>query len=511
MRRLALSFVVLLPLAACSAEPEVATSDEPLNYDLHAPGTVPSRFANPNRAYLPIREIASLKSLGALSATMQSVLGRVDGILVNKPADGWVTIEELVRAEQPDAWPGFFDEEQAAFPAIWDLMEAPDAVGTEMAELPSATPINRTIPSGQPVHPVKTIAELPAEWQTTMMRLERLHNGDGDVNTVAYADVTAALAAPAPFTAAEVEHLKALEKLLRETATVTPGHAVIEVPNPGAADVPLYSDLGVSLVSHRTIKLTGVRHAHSYPSSSSIPWETPITTALSLSAVDDLEVLPPEGKKVIFIRPTGKAFQYSRPSRLPEGTSLCRDTLLIVEIWSEGVRTDARRVPCKASQSGTKKADLSRYFDYEIIAPDGTPLVANPTATSSVTTGMLGRKMEFVYERTEATYPGVNASIVTSLATPKFALPPARYRISYDGEPFVVEVFASGAVLADYRGETFRLDLAWDRDGSAIFWGRISGSSSTSVPRVDRPYLLPNGKVWLPSVRDLALTLGHRI
>lgn len=506
-------FVLLaVPLFACGFEPETEEVGEG-SYEFHAPGSVQSRFADPAKTYHARRSIRLLQDLGAITPLEAEVATRVDGIIANKPADGWVSVEELVTAEQADKWPAFFDDEQATFPALWSLMAAPDGKGPDMALPPALTATDRSTAAGEPAAPVVAITALPAEWQTAVRRLEKLHDDDDDDTTVSLADVLAGIAKPGAFTTAELDALRKTEQWLRDRATNTPGRALVRVPEPGTSDHVLFDDRGVRITVHRTTTLEGTRRAESYPMGSPIQPEIPILTSIQAVADEVVEIENKAGGTLIVTTSKGQYCRYDGTVRLgPQSGALCAEgTPVALEIWRGGKRVDGAFAKLRGVSTAKRPVDLSAYADHDVELEDGTPLSLNITKTrSGYGGGVLGAAYDFVYEKVAKSYAGVDPAVVAKIAPATFALPAARYRTSYGSEVFTVEVREPGVVYGGVNGKWERMTPAVTTDGRKL-WGIVPKPGYGAPGHyARRPYLFADGKVYLTAGFPV-LTEANRI
>lgn len=512
-----LPLVSAVSLAACRAD--VAEPDpDTTTYDFYAPGTVASRFAQPGKTYLPRRPIATLTRLGALDGPKESVARRIDGIIANRPADGAISIDELVRAEQGDKWPGFLDEEQALFPALWALMVGPDGKGPDMAP---RTPISHgedlSTSASSAVPVVMKVAELPAELQTAAKRLERLFDKDGDDATVAVEDADAAIAQPAAFTPAEVEDIRKIAALLRSRATNTAGRAIVRVLAPGQEDFSLFDDRGLKIVEHRTVSFSGVRKVQqSLMASFRDP--RPVQNKVTMKVERAVDFFPPEGVTIVVVRSDGMHCLYAGATRITTSTPSCgQDTPVAIEHWKGGTRIDGAFTRLDWTSSWTADVDLSVWADYDFVLADGTQLVQNWTRTVPGTgyDNLYGATAEFVYERTARKVAGVDDAIVARLAPPAFKLPFGRYRTKHGDEVFEVEVRANGVVHAGVeRGRPpATLERLWPviGDGDAKAWARVPAAAfGFPADYIERPGLRPDGTVLLSNGFPV-LTAANRL
>lgn len=505
MRSLACLAVLPLLVGACAADPIEAEPDTD-SYDFHGPGTVSSRFADPKATYLPRRSIQTLGRLDALTPAQAAVAKRVDGILANRPADGWVSVDELVRAEQADKWPAFLDEEQALFPAIWALMKAPEGKSPNMAAPFAASRVEDLSTSAtSAVPPVLKVAQLPPELQTTARRLERLFDHDGDDDTVAVADAESAVAQPGAFTPAEVDDLRKIAAFLRASATNEGGRAVVRVPAPGKTDRVLFQDRGIAVSASRTVSFTGARRTTGSSVGSFSEKVFPIISTVTMKVDDAVDLAIPAGTTLVVVKSDGDQCVYEASQRLPAYEALCPSkSAVVLELWKGGVRIEGALAKLTSAASSTTDVDLSAYADYDFVLDDGTPLqqVWTRTAKGFDAFQQGNSSAEFTYERAARQVPGVDASLVAKLAPPTFDLPLGRYRTSFGEEVFEVEVRANGVVHAGVgkKAPPKKLERLWPVVGNFGEWGTKSWRTLVKGPNgyeIDRPALRPDGTVLL--------------
>lgn len=496
---------LLLPVLACHVE-TASPDPDTASYDFYAPGTVTSRFADAGKTYLPRRNLWLLSHLGALSAAEASVAKRVDGIIANRPADGWVSVDELIRAEQGDKWPAFLDDEQALFPNLWALMAAPAEKGPDMADfsLPKPEDLSTSATSAVPL--VLTIAELPPELQTTARRLERLFDQDGNDDTVAVADAEAAIAQPSAFTPAELADLQKLAALLRARATNIAGRALVRVPAPEKTEHKLYDDRGLSIVATRSVSFSGSRTVGIGPVGwrGPFPPDLPVHTKVTMNVSQEAVLSPPPGVTVVIVQSTGETCVFEAPTQLSTTKHLCVEkTPVAIELWKGGQRVGSSFALLTYAHTNTFAVDVSTYADYDFVLPDGTQLVQNWTRTEKGDgyTGLRGAKAEFVYERAPRQVPGVDAAIVAKTAPPTFELPFGRYRVRFGDDVFEAEIKPNGIVYAGVNRYTppTKLERLWpalgDYQKSWVRLRELPNGGFADEP--ERPGLRPDGTVLL--------------
>ncbi len=135
-RRLTL---LTLVLASCSQSPGDWYPPDPPSgkadgFDFLAGSSIPSQFVDTSRRYLRQRRIGVLSDVG-LDADHLALANRVDGVMANSPADGYLHVAELVKMEQPGVFDSLFPSEQAMLADLWKLMLVPTQ---EIHVMPSA-------------------------------------------------------------------------------------------------------------------------------------------------------------------------------------------------------------------------------------------------------------------------------------------------------------------------------------------------------------------------------------
>src|SRR5262249_54485299 len=133
-----LASAALLSACAGSGDPEsVSTNDSELNGFIVPGASINSPNVDPKQSYLTRRSISDLWYVGALPPDMASIAQRVDGIIANKPADGFLSIDELLTIEQPPYSKGLFPAEKLAAAKLWTLMQT-NAVPVASPVVPAA-------------------------------------------------------------------------------------------------------------------------------------------------------------------------------------------------------------------------------------------------------------------------------------------------------------------------------------------------------------------------------------
>jgi hypothetical protein len=203
-----LSALLVLSSTACTASEGAGATDIEAETAENAVitrvsgSTTGSNYADGSKTYLSVRTIVTLARVGALNGVLHDVALRADGIIANQPADGRVSLKELVRLEEPTIFGTLFPEEKAALPKIWELMETTSSGATALpavGPLPAVAALDQSQPAGTLTEPTELdIASLPGDLQAIARRVQLSLNADGNASTIALADLTAALASPAP-------------------------------------------------------------------------------------------------------------------------------------------------------------------------------------------------------------------------------------------------------------------------------------------------------------------------
>ena len=235
--------LALAVLAACTT----ASSDDPsdaVESDVtRVPGSsIGSAHVDPAKTYLRRRNVRNLYSTTTLDREAIDVAERVDGVIANKPKDGFVSIDELVAMEKPPQSTVLFPNEKAALPRIWAVMEigavAPvvNLVGAPAGDLPLKDRITTKLTPPSPIVVTKMpVASLSYDLRTVASRIELAYDDDADPATISPADVASAKANPAPFTSSEVALMDriAAEQRARGTSTAS---AKLVLPYDGVLD-----------------------------------------------------------------------------------------------------------------------------------------------------------------------------------------------------------------------------------------------------------------------------------
>ena len=243
------SSVLVLGLVAASAacappadEPGDATETAESSVARVPGNTIGSAFVDPSKTYLRRRKTGNLLITRALDAEAYALAERVDGIIANKPRDGYVTVEELVAMEQPAQFTLLFPAEKATLPRIWNALEIgamPPVINLAGAPLGDKTLADRVQPVLTPPSPIVlsklAISTLPYNLRNVASRVELGYDDDGDPTTISPGDVAAAKATPGPFTQSELD---AIAKIAEEhrTRAVSTASARLVFPYDGVAE-----------------------------------------------------------------------------------------------------------------------------------------------------------------------------------------------------------------------------------------------------------------------------------
>lgn len=244
LSRQALPLASLAALAAACVAPStseaVATDESAVSTVSGA--SIQSAYVDPGKTYLRRRSVRNLGVATALDRAAIELADRVDGVLANKPRDGFVTIDELVAMEQPAQAAVLFPQEKASLPRIWEALEvgplAPvvSLAGAPAGDRPLKERITTALTRPSAVVPAAvSIASLAYDLRTVAARVQLAYDADGDPSTIAPADVAAAKANPAPFTSAELKLVDRIALALRAAGSAT-ASAKLVVPYDGVRD-----------------------------------------------------------------------------------------------------------------------------------------------------------------------------------------------------------------------------------------------------------------------------------
>jgi hypothetical protein len=458
-----LSFVVIATDMGCAAPGEIgpegdATADgEDELIGRVAGSSISSPNAKASATYLTARRVDTLQQVGALTGTALDLASRVDGIIANQPADGRVSVQELLQIEKPGFIETLFPEEKAALKKVWEMLETTRGVATNVTLPPNLTleAVDVSTVAGAPIKPAKlAIASLDPTLATDARRLELTRNDDGDAETVTEADLDAAIATPGPYTPEEVKSFQAIKALFLARAG-TALHAKLQVTDPGATS-KLLATWGPAKVTFDQVVSYQERRSRTFWSGnrSSSSLDVNITAGLNRAAN---VALPPNHFLVILDEASesevvSKGGAIEKPAAGPS----------TVEVWSGGARLARFRAKLPAFASTQENKDLRDFGDYAFVTKSGAPLVRNVTAAK-----MNGNSADTVYATwsydttAKPTPAGAEPWVLSELVTPRFPLPPGRYEVPVPSLPgLLVDLYPEGIVrVTRPDGQTTRSRL----------------------------------------------------
>ena len=320
---------------------------------------ISSAYASPNATYLSVRSLDTLGQVGALGGVVGALARRADGIIANQPADGRVSVKELLRLEKPDVLKTLFAEEKAALPQVWALLETVNAAPTvtpNVATLPALQVTDVSTPAGTLTPPATlTVASLPPELQTIASRVELSYDKDNDDTTVAASDLVAALAKPGPYTPAEIERIKQIQATFAARASSS-YRAIAQVTAPFAKSTSLGTFGSVSLSVEDGLFVTegstmDDNRGRAEQFSSRLYGGVARTVKLQTTGEVKVVLVYEKTEKEVVVDPSNVALQ--------TGTTT-------LEVWSGGVRQSAHRVRFTKdlSTSAPQYTDMDAWRDY---------------------------------------------------------------------------------------------------------------------------------------------------
>jgi hypothetical protein len=425
--RLAFGVLPLLALkvVACS-EPEEIVADTASATIHRVPGTsIASPNVDASATYLSVRRIDTLQAVGAIPGQLGALARRVDGIIASQPADGRVSVSELLQIEKPGFIETLFPEERAQLPALWKLLETTDdpATPVTLPALVTMDVVDVSTPAGSPIEPESLdIASLPARLQRTAQRLELTQDSDSDPTTITKADIAAAIASPGPYTPAEIKDLETILEIFLERAGTSLA-ARVQVPEPVSTTATLATWGGATLGFAQRIEYSEQRRHTRFGSSTDGALDVRIEARL----VREARITLAGDQKLVVLDETRET-----ESVVTGGTTLKTEGgVSTIEVWSGGVRTGIFRAELPAIATVDEKTDLSRYADYAFVTPSGATLIRNvASATVQRSSSSTTWSAQFTYDT--ATRPpsgGVDTQALGMIATPKAPVTPGRYEV----------------------------------------------------------------------------------
>ncbi len=399
-----------------AAEEVVASSDADVVTRVDGSATG-SGYAKAGTKYLSVRRVDVLAQVGALEGVLGTVADRVDGIIANKPADGRISIDELVKMEQPAIFNTLFPEEKAALPALWALLETTNAApknAVPVGTLPALTAQDQSVPAGTLSTPASlAIAQLPAALQQPARRVELTYDADGDAQTIARTDLDQAIANPAPYLPAEITAFEQI-KAQFTARSVSSFQTKVDLPKPDEKVTTLTSLGAAKIVVTDSVVVRETRSL--WHSNANYP-EGRLQVSLSAEGKRTLAVeTNTPGDRVVFIHEDSEneAVMDAQPKSVERGN-------VTFEIWRGGKRIESTRVKFADSVTAESRTqDLSQYADY-VATAGGAPLFRNVVTASERGVYNAGRSWEasFLYGATATPNPPTaSGAALSRLATP---------------------------------------------------------------------------------------------
>lgn len=414
-----------LQVVACS-EPEEIVADTASATIHRIPGTsIASPNVDPSATYLSVRRIDTLEAVGAIPGELGALARRVDGIIASQPADGRVSVSELLQIEKPGFIETLFPEERAQLPALWKLLETTDdpATPVTLPALVTVDAVDVSTPAGSPIEPASLdIASLPARLQRTAQRLELTQDSDSDPTTITKADIAAAIASPGPYTPAEIEDMKTILELFLERAGTSLA-ARVRVPEPVSTTATLATWGGATLGFVQRLEYSEQRGHTRFEGSP----DGSLSVWIEARLVREAPVTLAGDQKLVVLDETRETESVVTNN----GTLKTEGGVSTIEVWSGGVRTGIFRAELPAIATVDEKTDLSRYADYAFVTPSGATLIRNvASATVQRSFSSTTWWAQFTYDTATRPPSGrVDAEALEKLATPKPPVAPGRYEV----------------------------------------------------------------------------------
>ncbi len=383
-----------------------------------------SAFAKATSSYYPSRTIATLEKVSALDAETRAALLRADGIIAAQPSDGKVSLEELVRLEAPEFDRVLLPGERAGRARAWRLMEAPK--NKQPAYLPAAgafAPVVNVVRAPGKIDRRESIPLAKVSADVALVRLQQAYDVDGKKTTIAMVDCDEALAAPGPFTPAEIEIIRtARDTIARQL--LAPGTARLEVEAPKKESKVLGTVAGIKL---RQVRTTSYGEERGAPSGGGMQVSR---FAARRDSVVRFEGIPADAT-LVSVRVTALPFGPTGPFTIDEVATptpaVDPETNLpiagaydwsgaegVVEIWRGGRRRSAVSL-AKLHELGY--VALERYTDFDLVA------AGKVLAKNAVSADARASTVRFAYQGTAAPPSGgATQADVDRLATPPIDL-----------------------------------------------------------------------------------------
>ena len=444
-RTLKIGSILLLALAsACASSPDDSiwmpaggAGGKADGFTTIKGSDIPSAYVDASKSYMIARKIANLSTVGALDATETKLAGRIDGIIANLPADGQMSLAELVRMENPTINSSLFADEKAALPKLWKLMEAPDSNDTLYGPKDNFGIVDDSAPPAAAVPPASlAITSLATALQDPATRLENVYDSDGDTTTVTLSDLAMGVANPASFTPTEVTAFGTIQAVFRTQAVATSAAQIVVSPGPGTVDTT-GSLGGASYRITGTVEIDEDRNLN---------YTTLTTTLVAKQSLAANATLPTGAQVLVINQDTGAetVFGAGTVPSFPGGEYL-------YEVWKAGARSFSTNaeLPAMTTQS---TIDLGNDLDYTLTS-GLTDLVRNVRATtgSGYTTSM-----HATFDTAAVTPPAmVDANVVKGMSSPTVTLPVGRY--SFPQQNVVLYVYPNNVVWVSMSGSMARM------------------------------------------------------
>ena len=403
---------------------------------------IPSAYADPNKSYILSRNIANLSTVGALDSVEAPLAKRIDGIIANMPADGQLSLPELVRMENPTIHASLFPEEQAALPTLWKLVEAPDPNDTVHGPKDNFGVFDDSTPPAAAVPPSSlAISSLATELQAPATRLENLYNSDNDATTVTLADLAQGVANPASFTPTEVTAFGTIQAVFRTKAVAQSDAKIVLSPGPGQTAV----DATLGPAAFHMVGATKVDETRTV-------YESQFNVTFVATQTLSSTVTLPTGVQLLVINQDTGGETVITTGTVP---NLGRG-VYVFEAWSNGQRSFSTNaeLPTMTAQTQISLADK---LDYTLVS-GLQPLVRNLNSSSAMYNGYYVYTVHYTYDPMTIPPPsGQSQQAVAAVASPTLTIPVGRYSLAQAGANVKLLVYPNNAVWFNNYGTLTRL------------------------------------------------------
>jgi hypothetical protein len=399
---------------------------------------IPSTNVDPNKRYMLSRRIDGLQMVGALDMVQDPLVRRIDGIIANMPADGNLHLAELVRMESPNIHPSLFPAEQAALPQLWKMMEAPDTNNSLVGAGAAFGVVDSSLPPGPAIVPANlAITSLSTDYQDAARRLQNVHNNDNNAATLQLIDLDQAIAAPQPFTPAEIQLFHQLQLVFREKAVATSAAETAVSPIPGTytkdqtlGPIGIHVD-GVTHIDEERVMNTS--------------WQ--LTVRLSATQTQTTTVTLPQDAKLFVLN------KDSRDERVTGGGVFAIDNgQYVVEVWKAGQRTFSTNLQTPAL-TRNETLNLTEQLDYTLTTGI-SPLVRNIRSAGFANSAYT---LKATFDKTVVPPQApVDQNVLPRLASPVVKLPTGRYTVPSLGNVALL-VYPNNVLWVQRGQEMYRL------------------------------------------------------